>query len=130
MHKAKYFKFRGPSSFSCIYHTVSIQPMRSLVCVLHHSIIQSCPTLYDPMDFVHEIFQSRILEWLAIFLLQGIFLILGLNPCLLCLLHWQTDYLSLVLPDWHHQGLNLALQADSLPSEPQGSPWETKDRGK
>ena len=87
-------------------------------------------TLAHQAPLVHEIFQSRILEWLAIFLLQGIFLILGLNPCLLCLLHWQTDYLSLVLPDWHHQGLNLALQADSLPSEPQGSPWETKDRGK
>ena len=29
------------------------------------------------------------------FLLQGIFLIQGLNPCLLCLLHWQVDSLPL-----------------------------------
>ena len=29
------------------------------------------------------------------FLPQGIFLIQGLNPCLLCLLHWQVDSLPL-----------------------------------
>ena len=29
------------------------------------------------------------------FLLQGIFLIQGSNPCLLCLLHWQVDSLPL-----------------------------------
>ena len=34
--------------------------------------LQSCPTLCDPIDssppgsFVHEIFQARILEWVAI----------------------------------------------------------------
>ena len=38
-----------------------------------------CPILCDPLDHsppgfsVHEIFQARILEWVAIFLLQGIF---------------------------------------------------------
>ena len=27
---------------------------------------QSCPTLYDPMDYtVHKILQARILEWIA-----------------------------------------------------------------
>ena len=31
-------------------------------------------------------------------LLQGIFLTRGLNPCLLCLLHWQASSLPLVLP--------------------------------
>ena len=29
------------------------------------------------------------------FLLQGIFLVQGLNLCLLCLLHWQVDSLPL-----------------------------------
>ena len=35
-------------------------------------VIQSCPTLSDPMDYslsgssIHEIFQARILEWVAI----------------------------------------------------------------
>ena len=36
-------------------------------------VIQSCPTLFDPMDCslpgssVHGIFQARVLEWVAIF---------------------------------------------------------------
>ena len=58
-------------------------------------IVFSCvPTSCDPMDCsppgssVHGIFQARVLEWVAIFLLQGIFLTQGSNPHLLCLLHW------------------------------------------
>ena len=56
-------------------------------------VAQLCPTLCAPLDcslpgsFVHGIFQARILEWVAIFLLQGIFLIQGLNLCCLYLLH-------------------------------------------
>ena len=52
-------------------------------------VIQSCPTLSHPMDCslpgssLHGIFQARILEWVAIFLLQGIFLTQGLNLGLL-----------------------------------------------
>ena len=40
--------------------------------MLHANFFQSCPTLCDPMDCslpgssVHEIFQARILEWVAI----------------------------------------------------------------
>ena len=55
--------------------------------------VQSCPTLCDPLDAnqtgpsVHEIFQAKILEWVSIFLLQGIFPTMGLNPHLLSLLH-------------------------------------------
>ena len=39
------------------------------MCVL---VTQSCPTLFDPMDFsppgssVHGILQARILKWIAI----------------------------------------------------------------
>ena len=40
---------------------------------------------------VHGMFQARILEWVVIFLLQGIFPTQGLNPGLLYLLPWQTD---------------------------------------
>ena len=30
-------------------------------------VIQSCPTLCNPMDYtVHEVLQARILEWVAI----------------------------------------------------------------
>ena len=59
-------------------------------------LTQSCLTLCDWMDcsspgsYVHGFFQARILEWVAIFSSRGIFLIQGLNPHLLCLLHWQA----------------------------------------
>ena len=49
---------------------------------------QSCQTLCDPMDCslpgssLHGILQARVLEWVAIFLLQGIFLTQGSNPAL------------------------------------------------
>ena len=64
---------------------------------------QLCPTLFDLMDCsppgssVYEISQARILEWVAHFLLQGIF---------------PTE----IKPK------SPALQADSLPSEPPGKP--------
>ena len=56
------------------------------------------PTLCDPMDCslpgssIHRISQARILGWGCRFLLQGIFLTPGWNPCLL---HWQVDSLHL-----------------------------------
>ena len=60
-------------------------------------ITQSCPTVCDPLDCspqgssVHGILQARILEWVAIFLLQGIFLTQGWS---LHLLHcrWTPFY--------------------------------------
>ena len=42
-------------------------------------------TITCQAPLVHGIFQARILEWIAIFLLQGIFPIHGLNTCLMCL---------------------------------------------
>ena len=60
-------------------------------------VAQVCPSLCDPMDYtVHGILQARILEWVAFPFFQGIFPTQGLNPG------------------------TLALQADSLPAEPQG----------
>ena len=47
-------------------------------------------------------FSRRILEWVAMPLLQGIFPTQGSNPCLLCLLHWQADSLPLVPPGMLH----------------------------
>ena len=65
--------------------------------------VQLCPTLCDPMDHIspgsstNGILQARILEWVGEdSLLRGIFLIPGIKPG------------------------SLALQADSLPSEPPG----------
>ena len=63
--------------------------------------LQLCLTLCDPMDCslpdssVHGILQARILEEDCHSLLQGIFLTQGLNPVLLCLLHWQAGSLPL-----------------------------------
>ena len=47
-------------------------------------VVQSCLTLCDPMDYtVHGILQARILEWVSLSLLQGMFPTQGLNPGLL-----------------------------------------------
>ena len=59
-------------------------------------VAQSCPTLCDPMDYtVHGILQARILEWVA----------------------FQSPG---VLPSPGIKHRSSALQADSLPAEPQG----------
>ena len=70
--------------------------------VLSHSVMSDSLQLHGlcvahqvplPMEF------SRQEYWVGChFLLQGIFPIQGLNPCLLHLLNWQTDSLPLVPP--------------------------------
>ena len=53
-------------------------------------VVQSCLTLYDPMDdsspdsSVHGILQARILEWVDHSLLQGVVMTQGSNPDLPC----------------------------------------------
>ena len=60
-------------------------------------VTQSCPTLCNPMDYtIPEILQVRILEWVAIPLLQGIFPTQGSNPGLP---HWRQ-----ILYHLSHQG--------------------------
>ena len=65
------------------------------------SVTQSCLTLYNPVNCtppgssVHGIFSGKNTGVGYHFLLQGIFLTQGLNPCLLHLLHWQVDSLLL-----------------------------------
>ena len=67
-------------------------------------VAQSCLSLCDPMDCslpsssVRGILQARILEWVAIFLLQGIFQSQGSNSSLLSLLCWRADSLPLAPP--------------------------------
>ena len=65
-------------------------------------VAQSCPTLCDPMDSVHKILQARILKWLAIPFLQGIFQNQGSKPG------------------------SPTLQTDSLASEPLGATFFQK----
>ena len=70
---------------------------------MHAKSLQSCLTLYDPMDCtppgssVHEILQARILEWVAVPSSRRS-PNPGVEPLCLCLLHWQT-YSS-----WSHLG--------------------------
>ena len=69
-------------------------------------LLQSCLTLWDPIDCsppgssVHGDFLARILKNTGVgchALLQGIFPTQGLNPRLLCLLHWQVGFFFLPL---------------------------------
>ena len=70
---------------------------------MHAKLLQPCPTLCDPMDCS----PPGLCPWDSpgkntgvgsSALLQGIVLIQGLNPCLLCLLNWQTGSLPLAPP--------------------------------
>ena len=78
-----------------------------ILCVFMGSLAQSCRTLSNPVGCspqsapVHGISQARILEWLAIFLFQGIFLIQGFNlrllHCKRILYHWGMHRIFQVL---------------------------------
>ena len=74
----------------------SAQTMGSLRVKVKVKIAQSCPTLCDSVE-VHGILQARILEWVAF--------------------PFSRD-----LPNPGIEPRPPALQADSLPVEPQGSP--------
>ena len=69
---------------------------------MHVKLLQLCPTLCDPMDCslsgssVHGDSPGRNTGVGCRAILQGIFLTQGLNPHLLCLLHWQVGSLPLV----------------------------------
>ena len=82
------------------FGAISVSCVCVCVCVL---VAQSCQILCNPMDCrppgssVHKILQARILEWVAILFSSG-------------------------LPGPGIKPRPPALQADSLPSEPQGSP--------
>ena len=67
--------------------------------------LQSCLTLWNPIDgsppgsSVHEIFQAKILEWVAISFSRGIFPTQGLNPGLL---HYRQILYQLSYKGSHH----------------------------
>ena len=66
------------------------------------------PCLYStPGSSVHGIFQARILDWVS-FPSPGVLPTQGSNPCLLHLLHWETDSLPLS-PPGKAKGLLLVL---------------------
>ena len=71
-------------------------------------VVQSCPTLCNSMDCrspgssVHGDSPGKNPGVACHDLLQGIFPTQGLNPCHLCLLHWQAGSLPLVPPGKLH----------------------------
>ena len=75
------------------------QPLRMVCARVSAKLLQSCPTLWDPMDCrlpgssVHGILQSRKLESVVKSSSRGIFPTQGSNPHLLSLLQWQVDSL-------------------------------------
>ena len=88
--------------------------MTSDICA---KLLQSCPTLCDPMDYslpgssVHGIFPGKNMGVDCYFLLQGIVLTQGSNPSLLSLLHWQAGSLPLAPPGKPLRGLVKHLPA-------------------
>ena len=78
-------------------------------------VAQLCLTLCDPMDYtVHGILQARILKWVAIPLLQGIFPTQGSNPGLP---HWRQ-----ILYHLSHQGSPRILDWVAYPFSSRSSP--------
>ena len=82
-----------------------IQPSYSKASQSHVCYVLSCVQLFAaPWTIVCQVALSMEFsrqEYWSVwchFLLQGIFLIQGLNPCLLCLQHWQASSLPLVPP--------------------------------
>ena len=73
--------------------------------VLRAKLLQSCLTLCDPMDYsppgssVRGILQARILEWVVMSSLQGIFPTQRSNPHLWQVLYWQACSFPLVPPE-------------------------------
>ena len=68
---------------------------------MHAKSLQLCPTLCDPVDYVAcqaplSMGVCKLENWSGLrALLQRIFPIQGLNPHLLCFLHWQVGSLPL-----------------------------------
>ena len=70
---------------------------------MHAKSLQSCPALCDPINCslpgfsVHGILQAGILQSVAR-PPPGDLPDPGIDPCLLCLVHWQAGSLPLALP--------------------------------
>ena len=104
----------GPSQAHFSHSQLGSSPLRQfrVVCAMLYLVAQLCLTLCDLMDCSHQaplsmgILQARILEWAAIFLLQGILPTPGIEP------------------------RSPALQADSLPFELPGKPNKCRRVGK
>ena len=77
------------STCSYQYSILYLRVIKWVMCA------QSCPTLCNPRIFCPWNFPGKNIGVGCNFLFQGIFLIQGLNPHLLCLLNWQVYSLPL-----------------------------------
>ena len=101
-----------------------------LICFSCVQLFGTAWTLAHQAPLPMGILQARILEWVAIFLLPGIFPAQRSNLCLLPLLNLQVGPLPLALPYkfcfmWLQSPwlpCFLELIKHTLPSEPDGSP--------
>ena len=85
---------QSPASSLTWMTDVNILSYLLVVC----SVVSDSATLMDcgpSHSSVHEIFQGGIREWVAISSSRGSSSPRDLNPCFLCLLHWQADSLPL-----------------------------------
>ena len=81
------FKSKFTDVFILIQSELSIYWLNMyVVCVKSHSTLCNSMDCNPPGSSVHEIFQARILEWVATSY-QGVFPTQGLKPHLMCLLH-------------------------------------------
>ena len=85
-----------PWSVSFAFHKLD----KNCAISVHAKLLQSCPTLCNPMDYslpgssVHRILQARILEWVAMLSSRGSSLPND-QTYVSCLLHWQVSSLLL-----------------------------------
>ena len=96
-----------PNSRACSFNHCWWKLQKSQIYIIldytrmHPKSLQSCPTLCEPMNrsppdsSIHGDSLGKDTGVGCLVLLQGIFPTQGLNPCLLCLLHWQASSLPL-----------------------------------
>ena len=97
--------WRGP------WHIVGVIIHTVCVCVQRlFSPVRLC-NCSRPGSSVHGILLARILEWVAMPLLQGTFLTQGLSPHLLCPLPWQVGSLPPVPPGKAHYSHSIGDQS-------------------
>ena len=86
---------------------ISYAPLSLWPYYVHAELLQSCPTLCNPMDCslpgssVHGILQARILEWVVRSSSRGSSWPRDRIGVSLCLLHWQEGSLPLGSPFDH-----------------------------
>ena len=81
--------------FTFLFHTKFSKTSAHFIANVHAKSLQSCPTLYDSMDYsppgssVYRILQARILEWVAM-LSSRIYLYLECIPIHISYILWPT----------------------------------------